>query len=126
VKVTLDQMNAAFELGGAFLRTLDCVKLFQAKRFMGGHLGTALYFLLWGVFNVFFYPSLHQEWSFWAAIALMTINGVWFVMAVHYNYFAAGRRVYDPRAFGAGILLAALLYGMIFRGGWTQVSWLYQ
>jgi hypothetical protein len=122
----MDQANACLEMGGAFLRTLDCIKLFQDKRFSGGHLGTALYFLGWGVFNVFFYPSLNQVWSFWAAIALMAMNGLWFVMAVHYNYFHDGRRVYTPQAVFGGLLLIGMLYGMFFRDGWQMLSWVYR
>lgn len=121
MKLTMDQANAALEMGGAFLRTLDCIKLFQHKRFVGGHLGTALYFLLWGVFNVFFYPSLNQVWSFWAALALMVINGLWFVMAVYYNHFRAKQINYDPKAIAATLVWIVAAYQMaiaVFGSPW--------
>lgn len=122
MKLTYDQINAGLEMGGAFLRALDCVKLFRAKRFVGGYLGTAMYFLLWGIFNTFYYPSLNQTWSFAAAIALAAMNGLWFVMAIHYNYFASGRRNYDPQTIMAGLLFAGVVYGMVFHGGWQYVT----
>lgn len=107
-----DQINAGLEMGGAFLRTLDCIQLFRAKRFVGGYLGTAMYFLSWGIFNTFYYPSLNQSWSFWAAIALAGMNGLWFVMAIHYNYFATRKINYDPKAIAATLVWLVALYQM--------------
>ena len=83
--VTLDQANAGFEFAGASLRTLDCYRLYQAKRFQGGSLFTALFFFLWGLFNTVFYPSLGQTWSLVAAVLLTAVNGLWISMAVFYN-----------------------------------------
>lgn len=83
--VTLDQLNAGFELAGAGLRSLDCYRLYQAKRFQGGSLFTALFFFLWGLFNTVFYPSLGQTWSLVAAVLLTAVNGLWIAMAVFYN-----------------------------------------
>jgi cation transport ATPase len=114
VKLTMDQANACLEMGGAFLRTLDCIKLFQDKRFSGGHLGTALYFLGWGVFNVFFYPSLNQVWSFWAAIVLMVMNGLWFVMALYYNHWVNRTFNIDPRVAAFAVLTVAGVIGWFY------------
>jgi hypothetical protein len=33
-----------------------------------------------------YYPSLHQVYSFAAALALTAVNGLWIVMAVFYNW----------------------------------------
>lgn len=82
----LDQCNACLELAGAGLRLLDCYRLYQAKRFVGGSIFTALFFFGWGMFNVVYYPSLHQVYSFAAAIALTAVNGLWIVMAMVYNW----------------------------------------
>lgn len=81
-----DQINASLEFAGACFRTFDCVKLFRAKRFQGGSLFTALFFFGWGVFNMFYYPSLQQTWSFVAAILLTVVNGIWILMAVVYEH----------------------------------------
>jgi hypothetical protein len=83
--VTYDMVNAALELAGAILRTIDCVKLYRAKRFQGGSIWTAVFFFGWGGFNTQYYPSFHQTYSFIAAIALTAINGIWIAMAVFYN-----------------------------------------
>ena len=83
--VTYDMVNAALELAGAILRSIDCVKLYRAKRFQGGSIRTALFFFGWGLFNTVYYPSLNQTYSFVAAIALTAINGLWITMAVFYN-----------------------------------------
>jgi hypothetical protein len=85
IHLTLDQINAAFELAGASFRALDCYKLYKAKRFVGGSLFTALFFFVWGIFNTVFYPSLGQTWSLVAAVLLTTVNGLWIIMAVLYN-----------------------------------------
>jgi hypothetical protein len=85
IHLTLDQANASLELAGAILRTLDCYRLYRAKRFVGGSIFTALFFFGWGAFNTVYYPSLHQTYSFVAAIALTLVNGIWIVMALYYN-----------------------------------------
>jgi hypothetical protein len=83
--LTYDMINASLELAGASLRSLDCVKLYRAKRFQGGSIWTAFFFFGWGLFNTVYYPSLHQTYSFAAAIALTAVNGLWIAMAVFYN-----------------------------------------
>lgn len=85
IHLTFDQVNAGFELVGASLRTLDCFHLYRSKRFVGGSIFTALFFFLWGGFNTVYYPSLDQWFSFGAAIALTSVNGLWIAMAVFYN-----------------------------------------
>lgn len=97
MRLTLDQINATFELAGACFRLYDCWRLYRAKRFIGGSLITAVFFTSWGLFNTMFYPSLHQEWSFWAAIALTTVNAWWIVMAIHYNHIVPHQINYDPK-----------------------------
>ncbi|BDD79864.1 hypothetical protein [Burkholderia phage FLC9] len=83
--LTYDMINACLELAGATLRSIDCIKLYRAKRFQGGSLWTALFFFLWGLFNIVYYPSFNQTYSWAAAIALTVVNGLWISMAVFYN-----------------------------------------
>jgi hypothetical protein len=83
--VTYDMVNAGLEFVGALLRSVDCVKLYRAKRFQGGSIWTALFFFGWGLFNTVYYPSLHQTYSFVAAILLTAVNGLWIAMAMFYN-----------------------------------------
>lgn len=91
-----DQINSMFELAGACFRTLDCVKLFRAKRFQGGSLFTALFFFGWGIFNTVYYPSINQTWSFVAAILLTVVNGIWIVMAIFYERRHSQSIIFPP------------------------------
>lgn len=86
IQLSLDQINAGLEIGGALLRSYDCVKLCQSRRFAGGSLITALFFFFWGIFNTVFYPSLGQTYSWIAAIALTLVNGLWLLLALYYNH----------------------------------------
>jgi hypothetical protein len=90
--ITLDQINAGFEMAGAISRTFDCVQLYRAKRFVGGSLFTAFFFLMWGFFNIVFYPSLGQTYSYLAALALTTMNALWLVMAMYFNWRIARKK----------------------------------
>lgn len=114
MSLTFDQINAGFEMAGACFRLYDCWRLYKAKRFIGGSLFTAVFFTSWGLFNTMFYPSLHQVWSFWAAIALTAVNAWWIVMAVHYNHFVAQHRNYSPPvlcAIASGVGLVCSIWG---------------
>jgi len=85
--MTPDHMNALFELVGSFLTWMNAWCLYQEKQTKGVYWPTAAFFSVWGMWNLFYYPSLGQYWSFYAGILLVSGNVAWVWLAVKYNYF---------------------------------------
>jgi len=75
--MTPDLVNGAFELGGAALLTLNVRALSRARRIEGVHWGPTVFFTAWGLWNLFYYPSLDQWASFAGGLAIVLVNAVW-------------------------------------------------
>jgi hypothetical protein len=45
-----------------------------------------LYFTAWGIWNVFYFPHLHQFWSFGAEMCICTANILWIVLTLYYKH----------------------------------------
>ena len=43
------------------------------------------FFTSWGVWNLYYYPTLHQWASFVGGIFLVLGNGTWVIMAAYYE-----------------------------------------
>lgn len=82
-----DMLNASFELIGALLLWMNVYTLHKEKEVKGVFWPTILFFFSWGVWNLFYYPSLNQWYSFAAGILLASGNGVWVTQIVYYKYF---------------------------------------
>lgn len=89
-----DVVNGAFELGGALANVANVLALYRAKRVQGVNIWASAFFTSWGVWNLYFYPSLGQWWSAAGALAIVLVNGLWVGMAIYYT-----RRVYGPAGF---------------------------
>lgn len=77
--MTPDHINGAFEFGGAIILLLDCIRLRRDRRVLGVHWGPKFFFLAWGLWNLYYYPSLGQPWSFYGGCALVMVNAIWLV-----------------------------------------------
>lgn len=75
--MSMDLVNAAFELGGTFLMLPTLIRAWRLGVVQGVHLATPLFFWSWGVWNILYYPSLGQTWSFIAGVLLCITNTFW-------------------------------------------------
>lgn len=76
----MDHINALFELGGTLLMLPTLIRSWRLGTVQGVHLATPLFFWSWGLWNILYYPSLGQFWSFTAGILLFITNTAWIVM----------------------------------------------
>ena len=83
--MTPDLINGLFEFVGAAALALNVWKLYQDKESKGVHWLSTGFFTTWGFWNLFFYPSLGQMWSFAGAVAIVLVNVVWLILRVHYS-----------------------------------------
>ena len=83
--MTMDQTNACFELMGAAFMIPSLIKAYKEKVIQGVSILTPIFFSCWGIFNVFYYPSIFQFYSGMAAIMLFSINLIWLYQVIVYS-----------------------------------------
>lgn len=75
--MTPDLINGLFEAGGACAVGLSVRRLARDKRYAGMDPRQIGFFQSWGLWNLFYYPSLHQPFSFIGGAALATMNTIY-------------------------------------------------
>jgi hypothetical protein len=84
---TPDIINALFEGGGAIILWRNIVLLHRHKIVHGVSACTTAFFMLWGYWNLYYYPFLNQWLSFYAGIGITIANTIWVAQMVYYIYF---------------------------------------
>lgn len=80
----LDLVNGAFEsLGGIFL-FLNVLRVLKDKSVKGISIVPTAFFSVWGVWNLFYYPSLDQWASFFGGALVVVMNTIWVSLAIYY------------------------------------------
>ena len=69
-----DIINGLFEFGAIFSVMGHIVQLKKDKVVKGIYIPSIVFFNLWGFWNVYYYPSLGQTYSFLAGIVLVITN----------------------------------------------------
>lgn len=80
----MDKTNGIFEMAGGLLLCINIYKLRRDKSLAGVSVLPTIHFTMWGVWNLWYYPSLGQTWSFWGAVCIVSANTVWVIMAIWY------------------------------------------
>ena len=83
--MTNDMTNGLFELIGSGFLVLNVVKLQRDKEVKGVSWIAVGFFFLWGLWNLFYYPSLNQWFSFAGGCCIATVNAVWLGMLIWYS-----------------------------------------
>jgi hypothetical protein len=89
--VTGDHINASFELLGAVFAWRNTIQIYRDRSIAGVWWPMWLFLCVWGAWNLYYYPSLGQWWSFAAGIVLVSANVAWVVMALLIKRFRWGR-----------------------------------
>jgi len=79
-----DIINASFEFFASFFVFKHCLVTMKDKRVAGLSITSIIFFTSWGYWNLYYYPSLGQVWSFWAGILVVITNSVWVYLLVRY------------------------------------------
>lgn len=80
-----DLINGLFELAGSYFTWKNAWILYQEKEIKGVYWPTWLFFTVWGLWNLIYYPSLNQYFSFYAGIVLVAGNIAWVGLAFYYK-----------------------------------------
>jgi len=81
-----DIMNALFEFIGGLFLWMNVLTLYKDKVIKGVYYPTVIFFFLWGIWNLWYYPSLNQWWSFAGGLWLATANLVWILLFMYYKF----------------------------------------
>jgi hypothetical protein len=81
----LDIINSIYEMLGGFFILLHCKLLFEHKKVFGVSVPAVIFFTSWGVFNLFYYNGLSQNYSLIGSLFTCSANIVYVVMLLHYK-----------------------------------------
>ena len=82
-----DLVNGVFEGGGSLLIWLNIRRLLKDKKVEGVSLIPTAFWTIWGYWNLYYYPSLHQWLSFAGGLGVVWGNTVWIAFAIYYTRF---------------------------------------
>ena len=81
----MDLINALFEMFGAVVGLFNIRVLLKDREIKGVSFVTLFFFASWGLWNVFYYPTLEQWLSTIAAVFLAGTNMVYLGMAIYFT-----------------------------------------
>lgn len=80
-----DFINGAFELAGGAFSLMNVRTILRDKQVRGMALTPLAFITAWGYWNIYYYPHLSQWLSFTGGLMLVSVNSVWFALAVYYT-----------------------------------------
>lgn len=83
--MTNDLINGSFELFAGLLYIINVVRLVKDKEVKGVSWIPVSFFTLWGGWNLYYYPSLNQTFSFIGGICIFVVNAIWLLLVFYYR-----------------------------------------
>ena len=84
IKMTPDLINGLFETAGGLFIMLSIRTLHRVKLVRGVSWIHVSFFSSWGYWNLYYYPTLDQWFSFWGGVFLVAANTYWLGQIVFY------------------------------------------
>jgi len=82
--MTPDIVTGLFQTVAGLLLFRNSYLLWKHKKIRGVSLLPTVFFSIWGIWNLFYYPYLGQMVSFYAGIIVLSANTSWVGMAIYY------------------------------------------
>jgi len=83
--MTPDLINGLFEALGGVLLWTNVLRAARDKAFKGVAIVPTAFFMAWGIWNLYYYPSLGQWFSFSGGINIVVANAVWVGQMIYYR-----------------------------------------
>lgn len=83
--MTPDLINGLFEVFGGIAIWGHIRRAHKDRKFSGVSLWPVVFFNTWGVWNLYYYPSLSQWWSFFGGCNIVIANTVWVAQMIYYR-----------------------------------------
>ena len=65
--------------------------ILEAKKVVGMSVVPIAFYSVWGAWNMVYYDSLDQDWSFYAGIGVFVVNTLHVCLMVYYRRYPGGR-----------------------------------
>ena len=88
--MSIDLINGIFETLGALFIMLSVYKLAKEKLVRGVSYWHISFFMVWGFWNLFYYPALGQWYSVVGGAVLVAANVVYVGQLIYYTYNERG------------------------------------
>lgn len=82
--MTPDLINGVFETVGGLMCWMNVQKVLKDKSVAGVYWPIQAFFSAWGLWNLYYYPTLNQWASFVGGVFLVVGNTIWTVLAAYY------------------------------------------
>lgn len=79
-----DLVNGSFEILGAVALWGNVRALLRDKKIAGVDWRAVAFFQAWGLWNLYYYPSLDQWASFVGGLAICAVNTIWLSLVFYY------------------------------------------
>jgi hypothetical protein len=80
-----DLVNGFFEIGGSIAVWFNVAAIYRDKGYAGMEWYVVAFFWSWGIYNLFYYPYLHQMLSFAGGISVVLANTVYTLMMLKFG-----------------------------------------
>lgn len=80
-----DLINGLFEFSSACFQAINVYQLHKDKEVKGVSVIPAMYFLTWGLWNLYFYPANGLIYSFIGGIFIAVINITYIIQLFYFN-----------------------------------------
>lgn len=91
-----DLINGIFEAGIGLLQVQNVRFLRQCREIRGVHWGLTAWVSFYGLYNLYFYPSLHLWISFAGGVFIFLANLIWLFHALYYEGDISWRPPFVP------------------------------
>lgn len=81
-----DFINGLFEAVASLFLLMHCRQLHRDKQIKGVAITPFVFFMAWGYWNLYYYPSVNCWWSFWGGILVVTVNTIYCAMLLYYKF----------------------------------------
>jgi hypothetical protein len=90
-----DIINGLFEFFGAVAAYKNVAALRRDKNVAGIYWPNFMFYTLWGVWNIYFYPALGQWFSFVGGLAILSGTASWLGLYWYYRYAQKKQAVFE-------------------------------
>lgn len=80
-----DIINALFEVFGGYFIYLHVKQAYRDKVIKGVSVAAISFMTVWGIWNLYYYPSLDQWWSFLGGVVIVIMNFIWVSLVIYYK-----------------------------------------
>jgi len=81
-----DLINGLFELAAGLFCVINIFMLIRDKTIKGISWIPTFFYVAWGAWNLYFYPSLGQMFSYWGGMVIFVVNLIWLSLLFYYKY----------------------------------------